>query len=176
MRAPLLLALAQLAGSRAGSSSAAPAAVPSAYELQAQLDAAIHSHAATFTIPPGAYNFSTSNLNVSGASALRLVATGVTAWFDGAAGAGVNITNSENLHVSGLSVNYTNLPHTRSGIQGITYNLLNSSDVTSEDITIYKAPFFSVTAFNGGGGHIFRRFNLPNGTAPLFATFRFVHV
>jgi hypothetical protein len=38
-----------------------------------------------------------------------------------------------------------------------TYN----SDVVSEDITIYKAPFFSVTAFNGGGGHVFRRFHMP---------------
>ena len=139
------------------------AAVPSAPELQAQLDAAIRSHAATFTIPPGAYNFSTSNLNITGASALRLVATGVTAWFGGTAG--VNISNSNSLHISGLSVNYTNPPHGRLGVPGITYNLLNCSDVISEDITIYKAPFFSVTAFNGGGGHTFRRFHLPNDTA-----------
>ena len=51
-----------------------------------------------------------------------------------------------------------------SGHYGITYNLLNSSNVVSEDITIYKAPFFSVTAFNGGGGHTFRRFHMPNDT------------
>ena len=37
--------------------------------------------------------------------------------------------------------------------------------MVSEDITIYKAPFFSVTAFNGGGGHVFRRVHMPNDPA-----------
>jgi hypothetical protein len=148
---------------------AAPAAavastgtVPSAAELQAQLDTAVRTHAAAFTVPPGVYNFSTDNFNVSGASDLRIEGAGVTLWFSKKAG--MNISNSQSLHISGLSINYTDLPRTRSGIPAITYNLLNCTDVISEDITIYKAPFFSVTAFNGGGGHIFRRFTLPNDT------------
>ena len=77
----------------------------------------------------------------------------------------MNISNCEGLHVSGLAINYYGLTPSRSGHPGITYNLLNSSNVVSEDVTIYKAPFFSVTAFNGGGGHIFRRFHMPNDTA-----------
>lgn len=140
----------------------AAAAVPSASELQARMDAAIRSHAATFTVPAGAYNFSMDNFNISGASGLRVQGAGATLWFGQTAG--VNISNSESLHISGLSINYSNLPRTRSGIPAVTYNLLNCSDVISEDITIYKAPFFSVTAFNGGGGHVFRRFSLPNDT------------
>lgn len=136
--------------------------VPSSAELQAQLNAAIRSRVATFTVPPGSYNFSTYNFNIAGASDLRVQGTGATLWFSKTAG--VNISNSDRLHISGLSINYSNLPRTRSGIPAVTYNLLNCSDIISEDITIYKAPFFSVTAFNGGGGHVFRRFNLPNDT------------
>ena len=137
--------------------------VLSASELQAQLSAAIRSRAPAFTIRPGAYNFTTNNMNISGASRLRVVAAGVTIWFGGTAG--LNISNSEGLHISGLSINYYNPPHGRLGVPGITYNLLNCTNVVSEDITIYKAPFFSVTAFNGGGGHVFRRFFMPNDTA-----------
>ena len=124
-------------------------AVSSAAELQAQLNAAIAARAPTFTIPAGTYNFSTANLNVSGASALLLVADGATALFRGAAG--VNITNCEALHVRGLSITYESpVPHGRRGVPGITYNVFNSSSVLSEDITIFRAPFFAVTAFNGG--------------------------
>lgn len=140
----------------------AAAAVPSAAELQGQMETAIRSHAATFAVPAGAYNFSSDNFNISGASGMRIAGAGATLWFSQTAG--VNISNSDNLHISGLSIDYSNLPRTRSGIPAVTYNLLNCSDVISEDITIYKAPFFSVTAFNGGGGHVFRRFRLPNDT------------
>lgn len=140
----------------------AAAAVPSAAELQAQVETAIRSHAATFAVPAGAYNFSSDNFNISGASGLRIEGAGAMLWFSETAG--VNISNSDSLHISGLSIDYSNLRRTRSGIPAVTYNLLNCSDVISEDITIYKAPFFSVTAFNGGGGHVFRRFRLPNDT------------
>ena len=147
------------------SSMASSMAVSSAAELQAQLNAAIAARAPTFTIPAGTYNFSTANLNVSGATSLLLVADGATALFRGAAG--VNITNCEALHVRGLSITYESpVPHGRRGVPGITYNVFNSSSVLSEDITIFRAPFFAVTAFNGGGGHIFRRFNLPGGIVP----------
>jgi len=144
-----------------GDSGGALEAVPTAPELQAQLNAAIAKRSAAFTIPPGLYNFTRVNFNISGAANFRVVAAGVTVLFGGTAG--VNISNSENVHISGLSINYYNPPHGRLGVPGITYNLLNCTDVVSEDITIYKAPFFSVTAFNGGGGHVFRRFHLPNG-------------
>ena len=53
---------------------------PSADELQAQLDTAIQTHAAAFTIPPGIYNFS-SNLNIHAASNLHINAAGATVWF-----------------------------------------------------------------------------------------------
>ena len=100
-----------------------------------------------------------------------LSAYGAAVWFAGdvksrgALQPGVNISNSARLHVSGLTINYYGLTPSRSGHRGITYNLLNCSDVVSEDITIVRAPFFSVTAFNGGGGHVFRRFHMPNDTA-----------
>jgi hypothetical protein len=146
---------------------ASPSPSP-AQALQARLDAAIQQRAVSFTIPAGVYNFSLENFNISGAMNLRVSATGVTVWFGigihATSQPGVNISNCEGLHVSGLAINYYGLTPSRSGHPGITYNVLNSSDVVSEDITIYKAPFFSVTAFNGGGGHIFRRFHMPNDT------------
>ena len=176
----------------AGTRSSPP---PSAAELQAQLDAAIGSRAASFTVPPGEYNFSTRSFNVTAASNLRLQAEGARLQFGYQPHlpvAGVNFSNCNSVHVSGLEISCahstphhtarprrrlfdvaapgcppvadTGLPRTRSGLPGITYNLLNCSDITSEDITIHQAPFFSVTAFNGDGGHIFRRFHLPNDT------------
>lgn len=169
--------------------------VPSASELQAQLNAAILQRKSEFVIPSGTYNFTTlspsASFNISGAVSMRLVATDVAFLFrcDKALAPalcpGVNIINCANLNVSGLSIDYYNIPqahselsfpptmpsthpHMRStfnpGIPGITYNLLNSSDVLSEDVTIHNAPYFVVTAFNGGGGHVFRRFHLPGNT------------
>lgn len=140
-------------------------AIPSASELQANLDAAIAAGAATFAVPAGTYNFSTANFNVFGAThGLRLLAAGATALFHGTSG--VNVTNCADLHVSGLTIDYASPePHGRRGVPGITYNVWNSTRVTSEDVTILRAPFFAVTAFNGGGGHVFRRFRLPSGTA-----------
>jgi len=149
----------------------AASAVLSAAALQAKLNAAIASRSPTFTVPAGEYNFSgIGNFNISHAGDLRVVAAGAKLWFGGTRtkhaylNHGVNITNSRGLHISGLSINYTNPPHGREGVPGISYNLLNCTDVVSEDITVFSAPFFSVTAFNGGGGHVFRRFHLPNTT------------
>ena len=144
----------------------------SAAALQANLNAAIEGSQPTFTVPAGEYNFTgLGNFNISGVrSALRVVADGAKLWFGGIRtehaylNHGVNITNSRGLHISGLSINYTDPPHGREGVPGITFNLLNCTDVVSEDITVFSAPFFSVTAFNGGGGHVFRRFHLPNTT------------
>jgi hypothetical protein len=166
---------------------------PSASELQVQLNAAILQHKNEFIVPPGHYNFSavsaTANFNISEAVSMRLVATNATFWFNcvasktGALCPGVNISNCDGLHVSGLSIDYYRIPgqteHSEStppssysyrlkfnpGTPAITYNILNSSNVTSEDITIYKAPYFVVTAFNGGGGHVFRRFHLPGNAS-----------
>ena len=39
----------------------------------------------------------------------------------------------------------------------ITLNLLNCTRVTVSDVTIKKAGFMVLTAFNGGGAHTFRR-------------------
>jgi len=142
----------------------ATAAPPSPVELQEQLNAAIATGAGSFTIPPGDYNFSNvGNFDIHNAHRLKVIADGVTMWFNGThrPTTGVNITNCDTLFVRGLSINYPTMQVARFGIPGITYNLLNCTNVTSENITIYKAPFFSVTAFNGGGGHVFRRFNLP---------------
>jgi hypothetical protein len=155
--------------------------VPSAAELQAQMNAAILQRKNEFIIPPGQYNFttvsSTANFEISGAVSMRVVATGVAFLFScvksqaPALCPGVNIANCDGLNVSGLSIDYYNIPQASSahrlgstfnpGIPGITYNVLNSSDVISEDVTIHNAPYFVVTAFNGGGGHVFRRFHLP---------------
>jgi hypothetical protein len=133
-----------------------------------------------------------ASFNVSGAVSLRLVATGVKLWFRCVGSKvpsaavlcpGVNISNCDGLNVSGpLSIEYFNLPaearHSPTsgnasfpnvqfnpGIPGITYHVLNSSDVISEDVTIHNSPYFVVTAFNGGGGHVFRRFHLPGNAS-----------
>jgi hypothetical protein len=158
-----------------------------ATELQAQLNAAIMQRKNEFVVPPGRYNFTTvsptASFNISGAASMRLVATDVAFLFSCIKSQapvlcpGVNIVNCDGLNVSGLSIDYYNIPQARHshrfgsafnpGIPGITYNVLNSSDVISEDVTIHNAPYFVVTAFNGGGGHVFRRFHLP-GNATHF--------
>ena len=138
-------------------------ATPSATALQAQLDEAIAKGAEQFVIPAGVFNFSDSNFNVSNAVRIHVVGTDVTLVFQGTAG--VNVSNSDSVNITGLSITYDDPPHGRRGVPGITYNLMNCSNILSEDITIHQAPFFAVTAFNGGGGHTFRRVHLPNDTA-----------
>ena len=133
--------------------------------LQSLLNAAILRGDTEFAIAPGAYNFSSANFEIAGASNMRITAEGVDLIFSGTGRRmpGVNISNCDTISVSGpLSIDYYGLGPSRRGQPGITYNLLNSTNVVSEDITIYQAPFFSVTAFNGGGGHVFRRFRLPS--------------
>ena len=158
-------------------SAAAPPVGPSdalpvgpAARLQSALDAAITAGDATFSVPPGDYNFSTANFDIHNARDLAIKADDVTLWFACTTAApsrcaGVNISNSERVNISGLTIDYHDPPHGRLGVPGITFNLLNCTDVVSERITIVRAPFFSVTAFNGGGGHVFRQFNLSNVTA-----------
>lgn len=138
------------------------AAAGDAAKLQRDLDDAIAAGAPAFTVPPGEYNFSTTNFEVRGARRLRLQAAGVQLWFQNTTG--LNVSNSADLHIAGpLLINYTAMRRANRGRPGITFNLLNCSDVVSEDVTIVQAPDMAVTAFNGGGGHVFRRFVLPAG-------------
>ena len=91
---------------------------------------------------------------------------------------GVNISNSANVTVRGIAIDYSprSLPPVtckpgpippppapdaptaqfNSG-RKFSYNIFNSSRVVTEDLTIRSAPFMAITSYLGDGGHVFRR-------------------
>lgn len=145
-----------------------PSAPITAAELQAKVVAAIASHQPTVDVPGGAYLFNTSggtDFLILGASNLRIRALApVTLWFAGSAG--VNLTDSTDVQLVGSSntafagpawtLDY-DPPPTKQELAGSTLNLLNCTRVLAEDVTIRAAPYMAVTAWNGGGAHVFRR-------------------
>ena len=44
--------------------------------------------------------------------------------------------------------------------KGYTYNIENSSRVTTEDLAVLAAGYMGVYEADGGGGHVYRRFQL----------------
>lgn len=44
--------------------------------------------------------------------------------------------------------------------KGFTYNIENSTSVTTEDLAIHATGYFGVYEADGGGGHVYRRFTL----------------
>lgn len=135
-----------------------------AEQLQHLVDSAIASRAASVDVPGGDYLFNHSggtDFSVLGASGLRIRALGrVTLWFAGSAG--VNITDSTDVQLIGdgstgaWTLDY-DPPPTKQELAGSTLNLLNCTRVVAEDVTIRAAPYMAVTAWNGGGAHVFRR-------------------
>lgn len=85
-----------------GISSAKPELTPS--QLQHAIDAAIASGASRYTIPPGTYNFSQSQLLIRGAFYFDLVGSGATLLFY--PGFGVMIRNAIDTTASALIVDY----------------------------------------------------------------------
>lgn len=84
----------------------------------------------------------------------------MTLWFAG--GAGVNFTDSTDVQLVGSDSKPTWIldydpPATMQVKTGSTLNLLNCTRVLAEDVTIRAAPYMAVTAWNGGGAHVFRR-------------------
>jgi|EP01043_Picozoa_sp_COSAG02_P045802 hypothetical protein len=135
-----------------------------AEQLQHRVDSAIVSRAASVDVPGGDYLFNHSggiDFLVLGASRLRIRALGrVTLWFAGSAG--VNITDSSDVQLVGdggtgaWTLDYDPSP-AKQELAGSTLNLLNCTRVLAEDVTIRAAPYMAVTAWNGGGAHVFRR-------------------
>jgi hypothetical protein len=141
---------------------ASPARAPpdaAAAALQRQVDAAIAGSKQSLHIAGGAYHFGLNNFQIVGARKLALLAPApITLWF--IAGAGVNITDSEELSLGNWTIDYENggngvgmAGHVDdSAVHGaITFNLLNSTGVRVVGLTIRRAKFMVVTAFNGGG-------------------------
>ena len=123
--------------------------------LQSIVSAAIRSGAASAYIPGGLYRFPHgTSLLIHGASDLAFfVPSPVELIFSGAAG--VSIVNSSRISIGNISIDYSPVP--TKAYSSITYALVNSSDVFTEDLTIYSAPYMAITAFTGGGNHTFRR-------------------
>ena len=123
--------------------------------LQAVVSAAIRSGAASAYIPGGLYRFAhgTSLLIHSASDLAFSVPDPVELVFSGAAG--VSIVNSSRISIGNISIDYNPVP--TKAYPSITYALVNSSDVCTEDLTIRSAPYMAITAFTGGGNHTFRR-------------------
>eukprot|EP01047_Picozoa_sp_COSAG01_P071529 COSAG01_NODE_11130_length_2000_cov_1.946344_1_plen_238_part_00 len=146
-----------------------PLAPITAAQLQQRVDAAIAQGKPVVDVPGGAYLFNTStngtDFLILGASQLRIRALDtVLLWFAG--GAGVNLTDCTDVQLVGSGamdgskpawvLDY-DPPPTHQILTGSTLNLLNSTRVLAEDVTIRAAPYMAVTAWNGGGAHVMRR-------------------
>ena len=145
----------------------------SAQDLQRAVDIAIANQDSTMWIPGGVYNFSTNNFRITGANGLRFLAPEtVFLMFSGSSG--VNISHTTDLSLANWTIDYPDdntFNSDSGGSSGITFHMFNSTRVHAEDITIHHAPYFAVTAFNGGGGHYFRRLNFApvDPTGPCIA-------
>lgn len=139
----------------AGTESGYTRGSPSAEDLQAALTVAIQDGEATFTIPGGTYHFANNtSLLIHDAADLSIRAPEpVELIFSGSAG--VSFVNAARVTIENIAIDYDPLPTT--SYSSITYALVNSSDVFTEDLTIRSAPYMAVTAFTGGGNHTFRR-------------------
>lgn len=138
----------------------------SAQDLQAALTAAIQSGAASFTIEGGTYRFAKdTSLLIHNATDLSIRAPDpVELIFAGSAG--VSFVSAARVTIQNIAIDYDPPPTTSHS--SITYALVNSSDVLTEDLTIRNAPYMAVTAFTGGGNHTFRRLRFaPRPGAPL---------
>ena len=104
--------------------------------------------------------FNGADFNVTGAAGLTLRSPDpVKLWF--APGFGVHIKDSVGVSVGNWSVDYD--PPWTHRTAGLTYQLTNCTDVVTEDLTIVSAPQMAITAFLGGGGHVFRRVRFAPG-------------
>ena len=79
--------------------------------------------------------------------------------------AGVSYVNCSRVSIGNVTVDYDPAP--TKTYSSITYSLINSTNVLSQDLTIASAPYMAITAFTGGGNHTFRglRFAPPRGGA-----------
>ena len=131
-----------------------PGPSPAALQLQQAIAAAIASNASTVRVAGGEYHFNNADLELLGATGLLVESPApVKMWF--APGFGVHLRDCAGVHLGNWSIDYDPPWAKRTG--GLTYQLTNSSDVVTEDLTILSAPQMAITAFLGGGGHVFRR-------------------
>ena len=149
-----------------------------AQQLQEQVNAAIAQNKNNITVSGGNYDFGYANFNIHRAKGLKILAPHGTVSLLFSGSAGVNISDTTDLYLENWSIDYlegvsqhnqstfvatkgkNGVNVTRSDLSaniGITFNLWNSTRVAVQDLTIRHAPFMAVTAFNGGGAHVFHR-------------------
>ncbi|CAB9497445.1 expressed unknown protein [Seminavis robusta] len=107
----------------------------------------------------------------------------VTLWFSG--DSGINISHSTNIHLRGqqgkasIIIDYDPPPPPNPTFKeksGITLQLYNCTQVVVQDVVVRAAPFMAVTAFQGGGDHIFRRLRfVPRSDRTLVAVRDAIH-
>ena len=73
--------------------------------LQVALQAAVDAGDASFTVPAGEYNFSSTPLKLFDATSLDISAYGVTLWFS--PGGGVVLKDASDVSIKGLTIDYT---------------------------------------------------------------------
>ena len=78
--------------------------------------------------------------------------------------AGVSFVDATRVSIGNISIDYD--PRPTKPLASITYTLVNSSEVLTQDLTIRSAPYMAVTAFTGGGNHTFA----PGGGNHTFAS------
>jgi hypothetical protein len=125
-----------------------------AIKLQQDLSSAIAAGMPSFAIAGGDYHFNGVDFEIFEARGFVITSPQpVNFWF--APGFGIHFRDCQKVGLGNWSIDYN--PPWKTRTEGITYQLTNCSDVVTEDLTIFSAPSMAITAFNGGGGHVFRR-------------------
>ena len=84
--------------------------------------------------------------------------------------AGVSFVDATRVSIGNISIDYD--PRPTKPLASITYALVNSSEVLTQDLTIRSAPYMAVTAFTGGGNHTFRRLQFAPPTPGALVSMR----
>jgi len=142
----------------------------SAARLQHEIDQAIQHGSTLLGIPGGTYRFANqTSLLVTRASSLILEPQGrVELIFSGDEGVNFqhctdvtfgSLGKDDDENDKAIAIDYDPLPPPEPNFaekSGITLNMFNCTHMKTYNVVIRAAPFIAVTAFNGGGGHLYQ--------------------
>eukprot|EP00937_MAST-01D_sp_MAST-1D-sp2_P000454 g454.t1 len=124
--------------------------------LQRRVAGAIAGGQRRVLLAGGVYRFNAADLNITGAAGLSFSAPApLTLIFS--PGYGVHFRDCANTSAGNWTIDYDFGGRPPGRASGLTYQLTNCSGVLTEDLRIMAAPEMAITAFLGGGGHVFRR-------------------
>eukprot|EP01052_Picozoa_sp_SAG31_P002260 SAG31_NODE_78_length_27447_cov_83.819877_6_plen_896_part_00 len=139
-------------------------------DLQVAINDAILRQAPSVVVPGGTYRFERGvSLLIHNATDLAILARQpLHLVFSGSAG--VSFVSCARVSLGNISIDYD--PPPEASYSSITFSLVNSSDVLTEDMTIRSAPYMAITAFTGGGNHTFRRLRFSPHSSGQLASMR----